>query len=125
MVRKKHARLNNKNIMRKTRLSNFVSERASNFLLHWYKEAKKTHDIEAILSFKSFVKRMIEAQNEYEFDGRKAWTDVDDYIDTVLSSEGHISYFNYKDTLDYIVGNTKGKLGPFNYRRKNDLLKLL
>lgn len=111
--------------MRKTRLSNFVSERASNFLLHWYKEAKKTHDIEAILSFKSFVKRMIEAQNEYEFDGRKSWTDVDDYIDTVLSSEPHIRYFKYKDTLDYIVGNTKGEVGPFNYRRKNDLLKLL
>ena len=125
MVRKKHARLNNKNIMRKTRLSNFVSERASNFLLYWYKKAKKTHDIETILAFKSFVKRIIEAQDEYEFDGRKAWTDVDDYIDTVLSSEEHIRYFKYKDTLDYIVGNTKGKIGPFNYRRKNDLLKLL
>jgi hypothetical protein len=111
--------------MRKTRLSNFVSERASNFLLYWYKEAKKTHDIEAILSFKSFVKRIIEAQDEYEVNGRKAWTDVDNYIDTVLSSERHINYFNYKDTLDYIVRSTKGKVGPFNYIRKNDLLKLL
>ena len=111
--------------MRKTRLSNFVSERASNFLLYWYKEAKKTHDIEAILSFKSFVKRIIEAQDEYELNGRKAWTDVDNYIDTVLSSERHIRHFNYKDTLDYIVRSTKGKVGPFNYIRKNDLLKLL
>lgn len=111
--------------MKKTRLSNFVSERASKFLLHWYKEAKKTHDIETILSFKSFVKRMIEAQNEYEFDGRKSWTDVDDYIDRVLSSEEDIRYFKYKDTLDYIVGHTKGKVGPFGYIRKIDLLKLL
>ena len=125
MVRKKHARLNNKNIMKEIRLSNFVSERASKFLLHWYKEAKKTHDIETILSFKSFVKRIIEAQDEYELNGRKAWTDVDNYIDTVLSSKKHISYFNYKDTLDYIVRSTKGKVGPFNYIRKNDLLKLL
>ena len=125
MVRKKHARLNNKNIMKKTRLRKFVSKRAYMFLIHWYKEAKKTHNIEAILSFKSFVKKMIDAQDEYEFDGRKAWTDVDDYIDTVLSSEEHIRYFKYKDTLDYIVGNTTSKYGPFGYIRKNDLLKLL
>lgn len=125
MVRKKHARLNNKNIMKEIRLEKMVSEKAFNFILHWYKEAKKTHDIEVILSFKSFIKRMIDAQDEYEFDGRKAWTDVDDYIDTALSSEEHIRYFKYKDTLDYIVGNTNGKFGPFNYRRKNDLLKLL
>lgn len=124
MVRKKHARLNNKNIMRKTRLSNFVSERASNFLLHWYKEAKKTHDIETILAFKSFVKRMIDAQDEYETNGRKAWTDIDYYIINVLDNEEHLHYFRYKDTLEFIVGNT-GSIGPFNYGRKNDLLKLL
>lgn len=125
MVRKKHARLNNKNIVKEIRLEKMVSEKAFNFILHWYKEAKKTHDIETILAFKSFVIRMIEAQNEYEFDGRKTWTDIDNYIITALDSEKHLHYFHYKDTLDYIVGNTKGEVGPFDYIRKNDLLKLL
>lgn len=124
MVRKKHARLNNKNIMKEIRLEKMVSEKAFNFILHWYKEAKKTHDIEAILSFKSFVKRMIEAQDEYETNGRKAWTDIDYYIINVLDNEEHLHYFRYKDTLGFIVGNT-GSIGPFNYRRENDLLKLL
>ena len=106
--------------MRKTRLSNFVSERASNFLLHWYKEAKKTHDIEVILSFKSFVIRMIEAQDEYGF----IWSDVDNYIINVLENEEHLKRHRNKDTLSFIVENTSS-IGPFGYVRKNDLLKLL
>ena len=125
MVRKKHARLNNKNIMKEIRLNNFVSERASKFLLHWYKEAKKTHDIETILAFKSFVKRMIDAQDEYEANGRKVWTDIDNYIITVLDNEKYLYCFRYTDTLGFIVTNTNNSDGPFNYIRENDLLKLL
>lgn len=108
--------------MRKTRLNNFVSETASSFLLYCYKEAKKTHDIETILSFKSFVKRMIEAQNEY-YDGKKVWADVDGYINAVLKGWSG----GCAGALDFIVKvtNDKIRLKPFNYRRKNDLLKLL
>ena len=102
-----------------------VSEDAFTFLLHWYKEAKKTHDIETILAFKSFVKRMIDAQEEYEENGRKAWTDIENYIITVLNNEEHLHYFRYKDTLGFIVGSTDGACGPFNYRKRIDLLKLL
>ena len=111
--------------MRKIRLNNFVSERASKFLLHWYKEAKKTHDIETILAFKSFVKRMIDAQDEYETNGKKVWTDIDNYIITVLDNEQHLRYFRYKDTLEFIVRNTNNAANAFNYRKRIDLLKLL
>ncbi len=108
--------------MRKTRLNNFVSETASSFLLHLYKEAKKTHDIETILAFKSFVKRMIDAQDEYD-NGKKLWDDVDGYINAVLKGWK----CGCVDTIDFIVKvtNDKIRLKPFNYRRKNDLLKLL
>ena len=111
--------------MRKTRLNNFVSETASSFLLHWYKEAKKTHDIETILAFKSFVKRMIDAQDEYD-DGKKLWADVDGYINSVLNNKGHLKLYDYKNPLNFIIKNTNTTTsGPFDYRKKKDFLKLL
>jgi hypothetical protein len=112
--------------MRKTRLNKFVSERASRFLLHWYKEAKKTHDIEVILLFKSFVRKMIEAQDEYDIYGRKEWTDVDSYIYSVLNNKEHLKNYDCKNPLNFIIKttNTPGS-GPFDYRKKKDFLKLL
>ena len=110
--------------MRRVRLNKFVSERASRFLLHWYKEAKKTHDIEAILLFKSFVRKMIEAQHEYDIYGRKQWTDVDMYINSVLNNKEQLKLFDCKNPLDFITKYATTS-GPFDYRKKKDFLKLL
>jgi hypothetical protein len=112
--------------MKEIRLEKMVSEKAFNFILHWYKEAKKTQDIRTILAFKSFVRRMIEAQEEYHPNGQKIWTDIDNYISTVLSNKEHLCYFRYTDTLRFIVGNTCEKdTSPFGYTKEKDFLKLL
>ena len=110
--------------MRKTRLSNFISERSSEFLLHWYKEAKKTHDIRAILTFKSFVIRMIEAQDEFDRDGVKMWISVDDYIRNVLGNEKRLEDCGFEGALGFILDNVDVR-GPFNYERKKHFLRLL
>ena len=112
-------------------LAEIANEETLDKLLALYKEAKKSHDISKILDFKSFVTRMVEAQNERVLyaDGEyhRQWTTVDDFTLNVLCNKNHWPKL-VNSALDYIIFlvNIKNiNAGPFGYNRKEHLNRIL
>jgi hypothetical protein len=113
------------------RLAEIAKDETLDKLLDAYKEAKKSHDISKILGFKSFVTRMVEAQNERILyaDGEyhKQWTTVDDFTLNVLCKKNNWPKL-VRSALDYIIFmvniNNMGT-GPFGYNRKEHLNRTL
>lgn len=113
------------------RLAEIANDETLDKLLDAYKEAKKSHDISKILGFKSFVTRMVEAQNERVLyaDGEyhRPWTTVDDFTLNVLCNNNHYPKL-VRSALDYIIfmANTKNtSVSPFGYNRKEHLNRIL
>ena len=113
------------------RLAEITKDETLDKLLDAYKEAKKSHDISKILGFKSFVTRMVEAQNERVLyaDGEyhRQWTTVDDFTLNVLCNKNHWPKL-VNSALDYIiflVNINNMSNGPFGYNRKKHLNRIL
>ena len=113
--------------MKHIRLAEIAKDETLDKLLDAYKEAKKSHDISKILDFKSFVTRMVEAQNERVLYPHRHWTTVDDFTLNVLCNKNHWPKL-VRSALDYIIflvniNNMGG--GPFGYNRKEHLNRIL
>ena len=65
---------------KRIRLHHFATDEVVKFLLDAYKEVKKSHNIDDILLFKGFITRIMDAQEEYEGNGEKTWTTLDNYV---------------------------------------------
>jgi hypothetical protein len=118
------------NTAKHIRLAEIAKGETLEKLLDAYKEAKKSHDISKILGFKSFVTRMVEAQNERVLyaDGEyhRQWTTLDEYIKVIYNTNQWPR--NVHSPLDYIIfmANIKNiGAGPFGYNRKEHLNRIL
>ena len=110
--------------MKHIRLEKLVTDEAFTKLLTLYKEAKQTHDIDKILSFKSFITRIAEAQYEMNDKGEKIWTSVDKYTNVICNKRGWPKSVN--SPLEYIVYMTNlTTRNPFNYDRSKHLNRTL
>lgn len=125
MVRYEHIRGRKENVvMKHIRLEKLVTDETFNKLLTLYKEAKQTHDIDKILTFKSFVTRIVEAQYEMDDKGVKIWTNIDKYTNVICSERCWPKSVN--SPLEYIVHMTNLATGnAFDYDRSKHLNRTL
>ena len=119
-----------------TRLEKLVGKETFDVLFKIYLDAKSRHNINDVQIFKSFITRIIEAQNDMEYhDGKwhKQWATLEDYTMNVIL---HCGNFFVKNTLKdctpfgYIkscVTNTKEEdtHGAFKYNMKEHFRRTL
>ena len=117
-----------------TRLEKLVGKETFDVLFKIYLDAKSRHNINDVQIFKSFIARIIEVQNDMEYqDGKwfKVWTTLEDYTNIIIQCGGFA-----KDTLKdktpfgYIkdcVTRTKEEdtHGPFKYNMKEHFRRTL
>ena len=117
-----------------TRLEKLVGGYTFNRLFNIYLEVKSRHNINDIQIFKSFIARIIEAQNDEElYDGKwhKQWTTLEDYTENVIMHCGGFVEKTLEDKtpfgyIKHCVTRTKnGKDGPFGYNMKEHFRKTL
>ena len=105
------------------RLQKIANKETFATLMGIYKNIKKSSDIKALLSFKAFITRIIEAQEETAFyDGgwHRRWTDLDDYTENVISKCG-AGFDDCKTPQEWIVKAThSSEMSPFGYNYKRD-----
>ena len=103
--------------MKEIRLQQTIEDNYTfEYLLQLYKDVKKTRNIHKILVFKSFIARVMEAQWEYDENGRKAWASLEAYIKNVIMRE--------PNSLNYLLRLAENE-HPFGYKLKRDLRKTL
>ena len=96
---------------KRIRLQDFASDEVVKFLLDTYKEVKKSRNINDILLFKGFITRIMDAQEEYEGNGEKKWTTLDNYV---RSCVWHDMRLDGKTSIDVI--KSLAEHGAFNYK---------
>jgi hypothetical protein len=114
--------------MKEIRLQRMVDKETCNKIIELYKQAKDTHEIDKILTVKSFITRIIEAQNEVElhFDGQyyKTWTTLENYVNNVINSPTQWPN-GIHTSFEYIMLVTNNSVCPFGYKREKHFNRTL
>lgn len=118
-----------------TRLEKLVGKETFDVLFKIYLDAKSRHNINDVQIFKSFITRIIEAQNDMEYhDGKwyKQWTTLEDYTMNVILHCGGFVKGTLKDCTPFgyikdCVTHTKEEdiHGAFKYNMKKHFRKTL
>ena len=95
---------------KRIRLHHFATDEVVKFLLDTYKEVKKSHNIDDILLFKGFITRIMDAQEEYERNGEKTWTTLDNYVRRCVWRDMRL---NGKTSIEVI--KSLAERGAFNF----------
>ena len=90
----------------------FKNKYAYEYILQIYREAKRTRDIHKILVFKSFIARIMDAQWEYDEDGRKSWAELEQYVTDIIMKESN--------PLKFIIDMAQQE-HAYGYKLKRDL----
>lgn len=104
---------------KRIRLQDFASNEVVKFLLDTYKEVKKSHNIDDILLFKSFIMRMVKAQYEIKPNGDKQWASLDVYVKRVILENMELDHTNGIDCIKQLA-----EKGAYNYNSKEHLLTI-
>ena len=107
-----------------TRLEKIVGKNDFEYIFAIYKDAKQKHDLYKLLSVKSFVAKMIEAQSEtIILDGkcRKCYVSVSKYLEIIRNN---VRMGRGETPLGYIMFLCE-TVHPFGYKKEKDLGKLL
>lgn len=107
-----------------TRLEKIVGKNDFEYIFAIYKDAKQRHDLCGLLSVKSFVAKMIEAQSETAiYDGKchKCYVSVSNYLEFIRNG---VIVGRSKTPLEYITFLCKAA-HPFGYKKEKDFGKLL
>ena len=104
--------------MKQTRLEKTVGTKTFNKLFPIYKEAKQTKDIHKILAFKSFITRIINAQNEYTINGDHRWVTLNEYLENVVLNKV-IWYDDVHSPLEFICRQAENQAAFAYYKRKH------
>lgn len=114
--------------MKEIRLQRMVDKKTCNKIIELYKQAKETHEIDKILTVKSFITRIIEAQSEVELrcDGQyhKAWTTLEYYVNNVINLPTQWPK-GIHTSFEYIMLITSHSVCPFGYRREKHFNRTL
>lgn len=117
-----------------TRLEKLVGKETFDILFKIYLDAKSKHNINDVQIFKSFIARIIEAQQEenyYDGEWHKAWTTLEDYTENVIMGCGGYVKATLKDKTPFgyiknCVINTRGDCkGAFGYNMKKHFRRTL
>ena len=116
--------------MKEVRLQRIVDEDTFNKIIDIYKEAKETHNIDIILAVKSFITRIIEAQDEFELlsDGKyhNIWVTPKEYVNNVICNHKGNNYPSGVFTaLNYITYMVNSSTCPFDYRKEKHFNRTL
>lgn len=105
-----------------------VDKETCNKIIELYKQAKETHEIDKILTIKSLITRIIEAQSEVELhcDGQyhKIWTTPEYYVNNVINSPTQWPS-GVHTSFEYIMLITSNSLSPFGYMREKHFNRTL
>ena len=107
-----------------TRLEKIVGKNDFEYIFAIYKDAKQRHDLYRLLSVKSFVAKMIEAQSETTiFDGKchKCYVSVSKYLEIIQNG---VRAGKSKTPLGYIMFLCEA-VHPFGYKKEKDFGKLI
>ena len=109
--------------MKHIRLEKVVEKITFEQLIQLYKEVKKTRDIHKILLFKSFIKRMMDAQWEYDENGRKIWATIDQFTSEVVMNKNSYPY-GVTTPLKFILHICEHEYA-YGYKLERDLRRTL
>lgn len=107
-----------------TRLEKIVGKNDFEYIFAIYKDAKQKHDLYKLLSVKSFVAKMIEAQSETAIhDGKchKLYVSVSKYLEIIQNG---VRAGKRETPLEYIMLLCE-IVHPFGYKKEKDFGKLL
>jgi hypothetical protein len=107
-----------------TRLEKIVGKDTFEYIFAIYKDAKQRHDLYKLLTVKSFVTKMIEAQNETAiYDGKchKVHVSVSKYLEIIQNG---VRVRKSETPLGYIMFLCE-IVHPFGYKKEKDFGKLL
>ena len=96
---------------KRIRLHYFASDEVVKFLLDTYKEVKKSHNIDNMVLFKGFITRIMDAQEEYEENGEKKWTTLDNYVRTCVWNDMKLDRKTAFDAIKSLAEH-----GAFNFK---------
>ena len=119
-----------------TRLEKFVGKETFDVLFKIYLDAKLRHNINDVQIFKSFITRIIEAQNDiayYDGEWHKKWTTLEAYTNIIIHCGGFAKNtlkdktpFGYvKDCVTRTKEEDTHEPGPFNYNMKKHFRRTL
>ena len=106
-----------------TRLEKIVGKDTFEYIFAIYKDAKQRHDLYKLLTVKSFVNRMVEAQHETRtLNGKcvRLYTTVESFF-KVIRIGAHTSNMT---PLEYIIYLCE-TIHSFSYKKEKDFGKLL
>ena len=107
-----------------TRLEKIVGKDTFEYIFEIYKDAKQRHDPHKLLTVKSFVTKMIEAQSETAIhDGKchKLYVSVSKYLEIIQNG---VRAGRSQTPLEYIMFLCEA-VHPFGYKKGKDFGKLL
>lgn len=107
-----------------TRLEKIVGKDTFEYIFEIYKDAKQRHDLYKLLTVKSFVTKMIEAQSEtaiYDGKCRKLYVSVSEYLEII---QNNVRMEISETPLEYIMFLCEA-VHPFGYKKGKDFGKLL